>query len=88
MMCKVMAGCRIVGGGRIPLYIPVGSFIGWLFSTQPNQRWLDQVTMWGLPDDNADGAEGKIPYIYIWIFVDFFLSRGVKVLECIVSMNV
>ena len=51
-------------GGRIPLYIP---YI--LLSTRPSQRWLDQVTIWVLSDNNTDGAEGIIPYI--WIFVDF-----------------
>ena len=36
--------------------------------------------MWGLSDNNADGAEGTIPYIYILIFVFLFWSgefRGV-----------
>ena len=47
--------------------------------------------MRGLPDNNADGAEGTIPYIYLDFRRYFFgvgESSGVVVLECIVSRSV
>jgi len=44
--------------------------------------------MWGLPDNNANDAEGTIPYIYILIFVDLFGSSGVESFEeCIVLVQ-
>jgi len=64
-----------------------GVFNEGLFLTQPSQQWLDQVTMWGLPDNNADGTEGTIPYIYL----DFGSFSGAWVesfKECIVLSRV
>jgi len=72
-----------------------GVFSGGLFSTQPSQRWLDEVTMRALPDNNADGAEGIIPYIYLdffrfsfWWEVKSGGGREVVVLGCIISRSV
>jgi len=65
------------------------SFSEGLFSSR---RWLDQVTMVGLPDNNADGAEGTIPYKYLYFCRFLEERRGVVVemvvLECIVSRSV